>query len=198
MSSGSSSSSSDRFALTPMILKNLRRFRVISSQNLHDVVNSFREDPETGTETEKEEDKRKETGTEREKGDGKRKETEKERGDSGGGKEESVSGAGADLLLLIRLGADVNAVERVLNESPADWEGEGEPAEGFHKATALHLAARRGAVRLVLMLMSAGAHVEVACRHGYYRPLHVAAMSGKAGVIDALVKGGAQLEALET
>ena len=72
---------------------------------------------------------------------------------------------------LLQDGADVNAAQ-----------GDG--------MTALHWAARQGAIDTVRMLLFAGGNVRATTRLGGYTPLLLASQAGHAAVIDALVKGG--------
>jgi ankyrin repeat protein len=77
---------------------------------------------------------------------------------------------------LLKNGEDVNAAQ-----------GDG--------MTALHWAARNGDLELTQMLLYAGANVKATTRLGGYTPLLMAADLGHAGVIAALVAGGADVKA---
>ena len=90
--------------------------------------------------------------------------------------EAAERGDKAAVLALIKQAADVNAAQ-----------GDG--------MTALHWAAMKGDVELAQMLIYAGANVKAATRLGSYTPLFVASQQGHAGVIDALVKAGADVNA---
>jgi ankyrin repeat protein len=73
---------------------------------------------------------------------------------------------------LLRNGADVNAAQ-----------GDG--------MTALHWAAMHGDVEMTTMLLQAGGNIKAQSRLGGYNPLHLAAQSGSAGVIEQLLARGA-------
>ena len=64
--------------------------------------------------------------------------------------------------------------------------------------TALHWAAERGDLDMAEALIAAAAKVEVVTRVGDYTPLHLAAMYGNAGVLDALLQGGSDPTATNT
>src|SRR5262245_50442665 len=59
--------------------------------------------------------------------------------------------------------------------------------------TALHWAAIKNDVEMAQTLMYAGANVRATTRIGGYTPLLLAAKSGNASVIDALLKGGSDV-----
>src|SRR3954454_16310018 len=84
----------------------------------------------------------------------------------------AMRGDRADVLTMIKQGADVNAPQ-----------GDG--------VTALHWAARHGDVDLAAALLAAGAHAATATRLGAYTPLHLAAERGSAAIVKALVGAGA-------
>jgi ankyrin repeat protein len=88
----------------------------------------------------------------------------------------AMRGDRADVLAMIKQGADVNAPQ-----------GDG--------VTALHWAARQGDADLVTALVAAGAKVRVDTRLGAYTPLHLAAERGSAPIVKALVKAGAIVDA---
>jgi ankyrin repeat protein len=77
---------------------------------------------------------------------------------------------------LIKQAADVNAAQ-----------GDG--------MTALHWAARNGDAELTQMLLYAGANVRATTRLGSYTPLLMASEQGHAGVVGALLRGGADPKA---
>jgi ankyrin repeat protein len=87
-----------------------------------------------------------------------------------------MRGDRADVLTMIKQGADVNAPQ-----------GDG--------VTALHWAARRGDADLVTALVAAGANARVGTRFGAYTPLHLAAERGSAPIVKALVAAGAVVDA---
>jgi len=88
----------------------------------------------------------------------------------------AMRGDRADVLALIKQGADVNATQ-----------GDG--------VTALHWAARQGDADLVAALVAAGAKARVETRFGAYTPLHLAAERGSAPIVKALVSAGATVDA---
>ena len=93
--------------------------------------------------------------------------------------EAAMRGDRADVLALIKQGADVNAPQ-----------GDG--------VTALHWAARQGDADLVAALVAAGAKARVETRFGAYTPLHLAAERGSAPIVKALVGAGAAVDAKTT
>ena len=90
--------------------------------------------------------------------------------------EAAMRGDRADVLAMIKQGADVNAAQ-----------GDG--------VTALHWAARHGDADLVAALVAAGAQPRVGTRLGAYTPLHLAAERGSASIVKALVTAGAIVDA---
>ncbi len=78
----------------------------------------------------------------------------------------------ATVQALLKQGADVNAAQ----------------ADGI---TALHWAAMNGDAAMAAMLLYAGANVGASTRLGSLTPLDLAAKTGRADVIGALLKGGA-------
>src|SRR5262245_49140670 len=80
----------------------------------------------------------------------------------------AMRGDRADVLAMIKRGADVNAPQ-----------GDG--------VTALHWAARRGDADLVTALVGAGANTRAATEFGAYTPLHLAAERGASAIVKALV-----------
>ncbi len=88
----------------------------------------------------------------------------------------AMRGDRADVLAMIKQGADVNAPQ-----------GDG--------VTALHWAARHGDADLVTALVAAGARPRAATRFGAYTPLHLAAERGSASIVKALVAAGAIVDA---
>jgi uncharacterized protein len=84
----------------------------------------------------------------------------------------AMRGDRATVRTLLRGGADVNAAQ-----------GDG--------MTALHWASRGGDTETVRMLLFAGANLKAKTRLGGYTPLLLASQLGHAGVIEALVKSGA-------
>ena len=87
-----------------------------------------------------------------------------------------MRGDRADVLAMIKQGADVNAPQ-----------GDG--------VTALHWAARHGDADLVTALVAAGANARAETRFGAYTPLHLAAERGSAPIVKALVAAGAVVDA---
>ena len=81
----------------------------------------------------------------------------------------AMRGEKADVLALIKQGADVNAPQ-----------GDG--------VTALHWAARQGDVDLVSALVAAGANARSTTTFGAYTPLHLAAERGAASVVTAALR----------
>src|SRR5262249_23058569 len=77
---------------------------------------------------------------------------------------------------LLKQGADVNTAQ-----------GDG--------MTALHWAVQKGDVELTQTLLYAGANVKATTRVGGYPPLLVASRSGNAGVVEALLASGADVNA---
>ncbi len=90
-----------------------------------------------------------------------------------------MRGDTAQVRLLIRQGADVNAAQ----------------ADGM---TALHWAATRGDASVSKMLVAAGARVDAFTRNGNYTPLHLAAKSGRAEAVKVLLNAGADVKAATT
>ena len=88
----------------------------------------------------------------------------------------AMRGDRADVLALIKQGADVNAPQ-----------GDG--------VTALHWAARQGDAELATALVAAGANVRAATRFGVYTPLHLAAERGSASIVKTLLRSGASVDA---
>jgi ankyrin repeat protein len=88
----------------------------------------------------------------------------------------AMRGDRADVLTLIKQGADVNAPQ-----------GDG--------VTALHWAARQGDTELVTALVGAGANARAATRLGAYTPLHLAAERGAAPIVKTLLRAGALVDA---
>ena len=88
----------------------------------------------------------------------------------------AMRGDRADVLALIKQGADVNAPQ-----------GDG--------VTALHWAARQGDAELAIALVAAGANVRAATRFGVYTPLHLAAERGSASIVKTLLRSGAAVDA---
>src|SRR5262245_20022704 len=84
---------------------------------------------------------------------------------------------------------DRDAVRTLLKQA-ADVNG----AQG-DGMTALHWAAMKNDGELAQMLLFAGANVRATTRIGAYTPLLLAAQHGNAAAIDALVKGGADVNA---
>ena len=80
---------------------------------------------------------------------------------------------------LLEEGADVNASQ-----------GDG--------MTALHWAAEHGDVKMVTMLLGAGADLEMGTRLSEHTPLHVASTAGHASVIGTLLEAGADVNASTT
>jgi len=88
----------------------------------------------------------------------------------------AMRGDRADVLAMIKQGADVNAPQ-----------GDG--------VTALHWAARHGDVELVAALVAAGANPRATTRFGSYTPLHLAAERGSAAIAKALLDAGSPVDA---
>jgi uncharacterized protein len=88
----------------------------------------------------------------------------------------AMRGDRADVLALIKQGADVNAPQ-----------GDG--------VTALHWAARQGDAELATALVAAGANIRAATRFGVYTPLHLAAERGSASIVKTLLRSGAAVDA---
>ena len=88
----------------------------------------------------------------------------------------AMRGDRADVLAMIKKGADVNAPQ-----------GDG--------VTALHWAARHGDAELVTALVAAGANTRAGTQFGAYTPLHIAAERGSAPIVKALVGAGAVVDA---
>src|SRR5215510_3651753 len=84
----------------------------------------------------------------------------------------AMRGDRADVLAMIKRGADVNAPQ-----------GDG--------VTALHWAARHGDADLVTALVTAGANLRAETTFGGYTPLHLAAERGAAPIVKALLTAGA-------
>lgn len=80
---------------------------------------------------------------------------------------------------LLREGADVNAAQ-----------GDG--------MSALHWAAVTDAEEMIGVLLYAGANTESTTRLGGYTPLHLASREGNAAALDALLSGGADVDAVTT
>jgi ankyrin repeat protein len=88
----------------------------------------------------------------------------------------AMRGDRADVVALIKQGADVNAPQ-----------GDG--------VTALHWAARHGDAEMVTALVAAGANARAGTQFGGYTPLHIAAERGSASIVKALVGAGAVVDA---
>jgi uncharacterized protein len=88
----------------------------------------------------------------------------------------AMRGDRADVLAMIKQGADVNAPQ-----------GDG--------VTALHWAAHHGDAELVNALVAAGAKARTETRFGSYTPLHLAAERGSAAIVKALLTAGAPVDA---
>ena len=88
----------------------------------------------------------------------------------------AMRGDRADVLAMIKRGADVNAPQ-----------GDG--------VTALHWASRHGDGELVTALLAAGADARAATRFGGYTPLHLAAERGSAPIVTTLIAAGAAINA---
>ena len=88
----------------------------------------------------------------------------------------AMRGDRADVLAMIKQGADVNAPQ-----------GDG--------VTALHWASRHGDAAIVTALIAAGANARAATRFGGYTPLHLAAERGSAPIVKALIGAGAAVDA---
>src|SRR5258705_12653730 len=91
----------------------------------------------------------------------------------------AMRGDRADVVALIKQGADVNAPQ-----------GDG--------VTALHWAARHGDAELVTALVAAGANASAGTQFGGYTPLHIAAERGSAPIVKALISAGAAVDARTT
>ena len=91
----------------------------------------------------------------------------------------AMRGDRADVLAMIKRGADVNAPQ-----------GDG--------VTALHWAARHGDAGLVTALVGAGASLRAETTFGAYTPLHLAAERGSAPVVKALLTAGAVVDVKTT
>jgi ankyrin repeat protein len=90
--------------------------------------------------------------------------------------EAAMRGDRADVLAMIKQGADVNAPQ-----------GDG--------VTALHWAARHGDAEMLNALVAAGASARAATLLGAYTPLHLAAERGSAAAVRALLSAGAVADA---
>src|SRR5580765_6592143 len=88
----------------------------------------------------------------------------------------AMRGDRADVVAMIKQGADVNAPQ-----------GDG--------VTALHWAARHGDADMVTALVAAGANPRATTQFGSYTPLHLAAERGSAAIATALVAAGAPVDA---
>ena len=88
----------------------------------------------------------------------------------------AMRGDRADVLAMIKQGADVNAPQ-----------GDG--------ATALHWAARHGDADLVTALVNAGANVRGTTTFGAFTPLHLAAERGAAPIVKTLLTAGSPVDA---
>ena len=87
---------------------------------------------------------------------------------------------------------DVAAVRTLLEEGadPNVAQGDG--------LSALHLAAQKGNLEVVELLLGAGAKVEAKTQIGEYRPLHLASEGAHAAVVRALLEAGADPGAVTT
>jgi len=88
----------------------------------------------------------------------------------------AMRGNRADVLSMIKQGADVNAPQ-----------GDG--------VTALHWAARHGDAEMIAALVAAGANARAATSFGAFTPLHLAAERGAAPIVKALLTAGAPVDA---
>src|SRR5205814_2292706 len=88
----------------------------------------------------------------------------------------AMRGDRADVVAMIKQGADVNAPQ-----------GDG--------VTALHWAARHGDADMVAALVGAGANARATTAFGAFTPLHLAAERGSASIVKALLASGAQVDA---
>jgi uncharacterized protein len=88
----------------------------------------------------------------------------------------AMRGDRADVLAMIKQGADVNA-------SQGD------------RVTALHWAARHGDADMVTALIAAGANPRIVTSFGEYTPLHLAAERGAGPVVAALLRAGSPVDA---
>src|SRR6185369_15390012 len=80
----------------------------------------------------------------------------------------AMRGNRADVLSMIKQGADVNAPQ-----------GDG--------VTALHWAARHGDAEMIAALVASGANARAATSFGAFTPLHLAAERGAAPIVKALL-----------
>src|SRR5678815_2972348 len=88
----------------------------------------------------------------------------------------AMRGDRADVLAMIKQGADVNAPQ-----------GDG--------VTALHWAARHGDAEMIAALVAAGANARTATSFGAFTPLHLAAERGSAPIVKALLTAGSPVDA---
>lgn len=88
----------------------------------------------------------------------------------------AMRGDRADVLAMIKQGADVNAPQ-----------GDG--------VTALHWAARHGDAEMIAALVAAGANARTATSFGAFTPLHLAAERGSAPIVKALLAAGSPVDA---
>jgi ankyrin repeat protein len=84
--------------------------------------------------------------------------------------------SGEIVTLLVQNGADVDVANKY----------------GF---TPLHEAARSGDIKVVEVLIKAGANVNSKCVRRSFTPLHAAAYSGKSRAVEVLIKNGADINA---
>src|SRR5262249_31583157 len=84
------------------------------------------------------------------------------------------------------------AVRKLLNEGAHlnDAQGDG--------MTALHWAASRGDLAITKLLLDAQANVNVKTRLNEMTPLFMAARSGNASIVDALLKAGSEAKSVST